>query len=559
MARLARPALACAAAAAALRVVVALQGLAHNPLLSRRQLDSEYYVTWAREIAGGDWPGRGGVVGGAPFILNPLYAYVIAPLVAAARDPATTIAVFQALLAAATAALAVVAAGRFFGRAAAWAAGIAVAFSAPLVQLDAHVAVSGLAAFLVAGAVFASAPAGDAGRGRGHGPLAAGLWLGVGALARPVSPIALPFFAWRQWKEGGLRRAAVVVGVFAACALASLARNWSVAGAAVPYTTAAGLNIHLGNNSEARWLRGMNTNRVQFSPVAMHADARRVVAAATGRDPTPSETSSWFTKLAIDDFARAPAASTAFLAQKARWFFSPVEVPSTSSLAMDLRFSPALHAAFVPTWLVAALAAVGAFVHRRRRDVVCGAVAMALAHVVVLTLVFPLSHYRSPAVPALAVLAGGAVEAGVAAWRAGERRRVGLLAGGAFAVAAVGACPPQPNPLTSGDLYILGLGARDEGRWDDAESWLRESAAASHESTRDGRESPLPWFAMAEISAFRDRLQEADERLTKTLSLAPDHVEALLLRAKVARRLGDPARAAEDERRAAELMKSAGR
>src|SRR5437899_10213395 len=106
MARFARPALACAAAATVLRVVVALEGLAGNPLLSRRQLDSEYYVAWAREIAAGDWAGRGGVVGGAPFILNPLYAYVIAPLVAAAREPAATVAVFQALLAAATTALA---------------------------------------------------------------------------------------------------------------------------------------------------------------------------------------------------------------------------------------------------------------------------------------------------------------------------------------------------------------------------------------------------------------------------------------------------------------------
>jgi hypothetical protein len=316
------PATVAAAAALAVRLATGLQGLARNPLLTSRQLDSDYYVEWARMI----WAGR---VADAPgpahsaYILNPLYAFVIAPIAGICADPALPIVVFQALLAAATAALAAGAAKRFFGVAAAWTAGLAVAFSTALVQLDAHVAVSGVAAFLTAGAVFSAAPPREgaaskghgavaAGQSLGHGPVAAGLWLGLGALARPIAPLALPFFAWRQWKDGGIRRAAIVVAVFAACAVPTLLRNWVVAGDAAPYTKAGGLNIHLGNNPVARKYRTMASGCFSFSPIYMHEDARMYVARAVGHEPSPSEVSSYFTRMTINECINEPGPSAAF-------------------------------------------------------------------------------------------------------------------------------------------------------------------------------------------------------------------------------------------------------
>src|SRR5262249_44949053 len=151
------PAAVCGLAALGVRLAAGLQSVAVNPLLRDLQLDSLYYVRWAGDIAAGDWTGRGGKAGGAPFVLNPLSASGLAPIVGAFADPVVPVLVFQSILAAATTALAVVAARRFFGTVAAWTAGAAVAFSAALAQLDMHVAVSGLAAFLTAGAVFASA------------------------------------------------------------------------------------------------------------------------------------------------------------------------------------------------------------------------------------------------------------------------------------------------------------------------------------------------------------------------------------------------------------------
>jgi tetratricopeptide (TPR) repeat protein len=540
------PAPLCAVAAAAVRLTAGFSALSQNPLLSKRQLDSAYYVAWAREIGGGDLGSAHGIVAGSPFILNPLYAYVLAPVTAPFADPAIPVLVLHAVLAAATTALAVVAARRFFGLAAAWTAGIAVAFSTALVQLDTHVAVSGLAAFLTAGAVFASAPPREGGSGRGHGPVAAGLWLGIGALARPITPMALPFFAWNEWKRRSSRRlagAAIVVATFAACALPSLVRNWAVTGEPIVYTSASGLNLEIGNNPLSRKFRTMVSPLTHFEPVEMHRDARDLVARELRREPTYSEVSTWFTGRAVEEFVRAPAASLAFCAQKARWFWSPAEVPSSASLATDLRFAPLLRLAFVPTWFVAAAALVGLIVHRRRRDVVCGPGAMFVAHVAVLTLVFPLSHYRSPAIPALAVLAGGSVHAAIEAWRAGARRTTWTIVTGVVAVVVAGALPPQPARLREADAMNLAISSRDSRKWDDAVAYVREAMDVFREDWPGEPEQARPWIVLGEIEAYRGHYADALTAFDRGLAIAPGNLFARLEMSRTARLSGDFPRA----------------
>jgi hypothetical protein len=475
---------------------------------------------------------------------------VLAPLAGAFDEPWTAVVVTQALLAGATAALAAVAARRFFGCAAAWTAGLAVAFSAALVQLDAHVAVSGLAAFLTAGAAFSSAPAGEGASGRGHGPLARGLWLGVGALARPITPVALPFFAWAEWKRetaGGARRVALLGAAFVACALPCLLRNWAVSGEAVLFTTSSGLNLHIGNNPDSRGARAMASPHTTFEPRKMHDDARAYASETEHRDLSRSEVSSFFTRMAIDEFVRVPGASLAFYAQKVRWFASPVEVPSTASLATDLRFTPLLRIAFVPTWLLAAAGLAGLVLHRRRRDIVCGPGALVLAHLFVLTLVFPISHYRAPAIPALAVLAGGAVEAAVAAWRRNARGRTWAIGGLVAAIAVIGWVPPQPDAGRHADAMLLAFDARDHGRFDEAIAYTEEARAAFREDLPGlGRDLAPAWVLRATIEIKRERYPDAIAALDRVLDLQPGNVGALLDRSKAARLTGDFGRAERD-------------
>lgn len=545
------PAAVAGASAVLVRLCTGLTGLLQNPMLTSRQLDTGYYLAWARDIAHGDVAGREGIVGGAPFILNPLYAYVLAPIVGAFEEPWTGVVAVQALLAGATAALAAAAARRFFGRTAAWTAGLAVAFSAALVQLDAHVAVSGLAAFLTAGAVFASAPPCYGASGRGHGPLARGLWLGLGALARPITPVALPLFAWAEWKRepaGRARRLSLLAAAFAACALPCLLRNWAVSGEPVLFTTASGLNLHIGNNAMSRDARTMVSPYTRFEPRQMHADARDYVAHVTGRDPSPSEVSAYFTRLAVHDALREPGAAVAFAAQKVRWFASPVEVPSTASLATDRRFTPLLHIAFVPTWLLAAAGVVGLVLFRRRRDIVCGPGALVLAHVFVLTLVFPISHYRSPAIPALAVLAGGAAEAALAAWRSRARARTWAIAGAIVAIAVIGAVPPQPDAGRHSDAMLLGYDARDRGRFDEAVAYADEARAAYREDLGDGRDFGPAWVLRASVELMRRRYADAIAALDHVLELEPSNWPARLDRSKAERLIGRVEPAERDAR-----------
>jgi 4-amino-4-deoxy-L-arabinose transferase-like glycosyltransferase len=464
------PRVVAAALAVLVRAAAALQGWPRGA--SAPVLDGTYYLDWAGDIAGGDVFGRGGTIHGDPFLFNPLYAYVIAPLVGAfGKSPAAVVA-FQAILAGGTAALAAAAARRFSGAAAAWIAGLATALSAVLVHLDLKVAVSGLAAFLVAGTCFACAPSERDGE-RGHGPFAAGLWLGLSALARPVALFALPFVALMYARRGQRRaRAALLVLVpFAACAGLSFARNVAVSGETVVFTAANGQNLHLGNNPAARRVGAMMTDEFTFGPVAMHQEARYRVAYETHKRPTSSEISAWFTRRAIDDFKAAPGESLAWCWTKLRWFASPDELSSSYTFDGDRDATPFLKFAFVPTWTLVAAAAAALVASRRRTALLLGPGAVVLAHVAACTIAFPLSHYRSPAVPALAVMAGVAAVDVVLAFRDGRRNTATIALVVAVLVAVVGALPPQsrnyPPSALLADKAVEQLDRKDYAAADD--------------------------------------------------------------------------------------------
>src|SRR5438105_769743 len=117
------PRVAAAVLAVAVRAAVALQSWSHGA--PAPALDGALYLDWAGDIAGGDWLGRAGTIHGEAWLFNPLYAYVIAPLVGIFVKAPGPVVAFQALLAGGTAALAAAAAQRFAGRVAAWIAGLA--------------------------------------------------------------------------------------------------------------------------------------------------------------------------------------------------------------------------------------------------------------------------------------------------------------------------------------------------------------------------------------------------------------------------------------------------
>lgn len=549
------PVVICAAVGLLVRLLALGQSWSANPLVQWPQLDGLIYLSWARDIGAGDWLGEGGFAAGEPFFFNPLYAYLLSPFLARIPEPVgfplsathhlivgrlLAILVVQCCLGAGTSALTALAARRFFSVRAAWIAGLAVACSAALVQLDMHIAVSGLAAFLTAGTVLACAPrpapaAGSAGgsdeAGSDEGgepapptvgrPVLAGLWLGIGALARPITPLSLPFVAWlfARRSRGGWRSAMIVVAVFAACAVPSLARNWWVSGSPYVYTAAGGINAHLGNNPTARAARTMASSDFRFGPFDMHPTARRFVARETERpleDVSWDDVSAHFWQRTRRAFVNAPTESSAFYLHKLRWFASAGEPPSSASIVNDREFAPLLRLAFVPTFLLVALGLVGLWVHRSRLEVVLGPGAVVAAHLAVLTLVFPLSHYRSPVIPALAVLAAGALDWGLRAWRSGRPRAFFAAAAGVLAIVVAGALPPQPSAeRTSNAMRIattyrdIALQSGDRGDFARAERWVAEARRVQAEDWPDRPDLPDAWLLDGELAMHQGKYAEA--------------------------------------------------
>ncbi len=530
--RLREPATAAAIAAVALRLLLLSAAWTANPMVAHPQLDGDVYLQWSAEIAAGDLLGTdpAGLLRGGPLFLNPLYAYLLVPFQLIFEAPVLPILVAQALLGGGTAALAATTAGRLFGRPGAWIAGLAVAFSAVLTQLDLHLSVSGLAAFLVAGAAWSCVPPSSSGRWRlVHSPIATGLWLGLGALARPVTLFALPFLLWLHVRRGEgrtarIRAAGGLLVAFGLCVGPSLARNWIVTGEPILFTAASGANLHLGNNPDSRRFRTMATPHFRFNPREMHDDARRYMSLRLGPDASWGEISARFTNDAIEEIWRQPGDSIAFYARKVRWFVSPTEVPSSASFEMDRELVPWLRLAFLPTWLLMAAGLVGLWAHRKRPDVLLGVGSLGLAHVLVLTMVFPLSHYRSPSVPAFAILAAGLVH-----WVLAERRRPRLLAAGIgiAALGVLGVVPPGPGPLRHTGLMNLSLTYGSLDRWDKADE-LAQRATTVYDAEWAPLELAAPWFQRGMSAYARGRPADAVPLWRRGLEIQPQNWEERL-------------------------------
>ena len=539
------PEIVCAIAAGLARAIALTGQWRGNPGVRTPSLDAAYYLDWAREIAAGEWLTAGPVGAAEPYLLNPLYAWGIAPLTVFGDGFQLAVLVLQIVLGAATAGLAAAAArrwassraGTMHGNAASWVAGGAVACSAALVHLSTHVSVTTLAAFLIAGALFACS--GDGPLRRGHGGIAAGLWLGVGALARPVTLLALPFVAWQQRRRFGTAAAVLTVAAFAACACFSLARNVAASGEPVVFTAANGLNLHLGQNPLGRETRSMLTDEFHFDPVAMHVDARHRVGLALGHEPSASETSAWYRDAALGEYRDHTADALAFTLQKARWFISPAEPPSSADMELDVERVPALRVGFLPTWLLVVVGLTGAWAARRNRGLLIVAGGLVVAHAAACTLSFPLSHYRAPAIPALAVLAGVGLPALLAA---AHKERV--ITGAVAAVLCVIAwAPPQPQRVEA----VRELNAAvDAIRAGDGPTALRLADSA----VRAAPAWSAPLRVRADALLVLRRLDDALAALDAKIERTPWDVPARRTRAELFVDLGRP----EDAQAAADAL-----
>ena len=235
--------------------------------------------------------------------------------------------------------------------------------------------------------------------------LAAGLALGLAALTRGNALLFVPLLLlWIALdRENPQRRrlgnaVAVSAGIFLALAPISL-RNYVVGGDLVVLNSQGGQNFYIGN------FRGNDTGAyrrppfLHASPRREEGDFRREAEQATGRERTPSETSSYGWRRGLEEIRADPGHFVRHTLKKLLVLVNHHEIADNYSFdfvakvaAPMLRWPLPSYAALLP------LALCGAVFARRRRGVVL-LLAFCLAYTASLLLFFNLSRLRLPLVP----------------------------------------------------------------------------------------------------------------------------------------------------------------
>jgi tetratricopeptide (TPR) repeat protein len=431
-----------------------------SPFFEVPVIDAEVYDAMARRIAAGHLAG-----GSTAFWQAPLYPYLLAALYRLGCG-AFEVRLVQALLGVATAVLITSLAAKLLGRRAGFLAGLAAALYGPFLVFEGRLLAPALILVLnVAGLVALE-------HARHHPGLRwrafAGFLFGLATLARPdaffvtlVLGAGLLASEWRSGpakvglgrRAGAMTRAAVFVGVAFLTTLPATARNWIVARDLVWVSANGGINFYLGNNARAEETVEIRPGRAWENLVETpHREAGLTRA---------SDRSRYFYGEGLR-FARSePAAWAALLARKTAQFFAGIEIRRNEDPYQLRRESSLIRfllwragpLAF-PFGIVSPLALLGAIVLWPRRRELLLVYLYAAAYALAVVIFFVTARYRLPALPALLILAAGAVDWFLVHLRA---PRVALRFAGGFAVLALllNANPAVPDLDTDAEHWRL--------------------------------------------------------------------------------------------------------
>jgi tetratricopeptide (TPR) repeat protein len=511
----------------ALRVATYFDLAAFNPSFFRPALDSAVFLDWARDIAGGD------VLGDRPFFLNPLYPYLISPLVALAPDdPLLLIRLVQGVLGIGTILLTAGATRRFLGPVHALGAAFLAAVYPLLLFYEQMLMIVTVAVFLNALTLFALARFSET--RTVLRAAVAGLPLGLAVLARPnVGLFALLLPLWllhlapakAKVRFAAVRTVALLAGIVV-MVLPVTFRNFVVGDDFVPVTSSMGINLWQCNNPRA-WDAGvMVSDEIRFNPLYVETDAILVAERGTGRALKPSEVSKYWQRRALRAMGGDPGRAAGFLTRKAIYFLNGYEAPSSIHYEMEKRETALLRLNPFGFWLLGPLALAGVVLCILRRRAALPLALLFLAYWVGLTIFFPLSHYRAPVLPAvfpLATLALGGLFGG---------RRTALPAGALVLAAAL---------LANGTALASAVGferlsgyAGEKVTW-----WVNRGYTRLGEGDLDGAaeaftaaqaEDPAswtPWMGLGHLARARGNLDEEERCYREVLKRFPNNPVAV--------------------------------
>jgi hypothetical protein len=426
--------------------------------------------------------------------IAPLYHLFLASVFRIAGAHLGPVRLLQCLLDAAVAALVASLGRRVAGPRGAW-AGVAYALYWPAMEMPMWTLTENVhTPLFVAGVAIL---AGEPGPRRS---LAAGVVLGLSALARSVSSGFIGLAAaWRWWSEGrrGLALGALVACGGAAVILPWTARNVFIVGDRVLIESAAFENL---------WWANHFTDSVRF----------RRQQEVVHSQPTPAEKRAAALHFALRGLRRYPGAFVEKVGTNFWHLFRPEGLHTW--VAVQRSISPGRHAGSVlldDLPLLLALPLFGAFLAGGRPSPARSLLALWTAYYLFMIVVVFHNEirYRSALMPF--VFAGAA--GGLASFADHTRRRrlwAGVLVGAAISIGGV-------SPYAAGMVRALrasralqpALAAVDEGRI--AESRALAAAAAA----RDPR-SPRPWLDYGRRLGWRGHAAEAVEAYRTALPLA---------------------------------------
>ena len=438
----------CAVLAGAVRLWTLRDLEAADPLFRVTILDEAVYVREALRI-------HEGRPATSASLVSMLWPWLLALFGAVTRHAASLVNVG---LGSAIAGIAAAGAARLGGSLAAGAvAGGICALSGALVFQDATAQIETLLALSVLASVLASAAAARsptwmrlalAGAAAGIAILGrgthAGLLLGTIPALRGAGP-----------RTGALR--ALVLAIAAAAPIVA----FDQAVGAVP--TSAGVNVWLGNNLWSRTTRSFGTGEIAMDPDGEARDVVRVATEAEGGRPlSTAEINAWWMRRAWREMSADWGAAFGHFAAKAALVFYVPDMGGNHDADVERQFAAWLRVAPVSVAWILVLGAAGWVVARRGAPGVDAAALAVVGGIAALIVVFPLTRYRMPLVPAAAVLVGVGVAA-VVARRVdrGPRIAAGIVV---VSLAAVAVVASSLRPAAKPEAWTnLGLAAMDTG------------------------------------------------------------------------------------------------
>jgi tetratricopeptide (TPR) repeat protein len=369
--------------------------------------DARGYDAWAQQIAAGDWVGQG------VFYQAPLYPYFLGTIYSIAGRDLFLARICQAMIGATGCALLALAGHRLHSERVGLFAGLGLAIYAPAIFFDGLLQKSVLDVFFISLVLWLLSGLLDNPGTRSRW-FSLGLALGGLTLTRENGLVLIaPILLWRllqpdvSWHSQTLRSTMVALTLGLVLVVLPVAvRNRAVGGEWHMTTSQFGPNFYLGNNPDADGTAGFlrqGRGAVEYE----RQDATELAQAAEGRNLTPREVSSYWTRQALAYMRANPWAWVKLEAKKLRLLTNAAELIDTESQDSYEEWSRVLKATAVVGHfgVLAPLSVLGLIAGwpDRRKMWLCWA--MAATYSASMLLFFVSARYRLPLTPILLLIA----------------------------------------------------------------------------------------------------------------------------------------------------------